>query len=70
VLRRICFPPPFNFVREKSQKWRLSKTVIVAREQGDQIGRIFAQRVIVYFGPCSENWRSSKNIFAPSLFHG
>jgi hypothetical protein len=48
--------------------------------QGDQIGRIFANRAIVFFGQFLENFRSSPNIcgqlflqkkmyaFSPSLF--
>jgi hypothetical protein len=33
----------------------------IGRRQGDQIGRIFAQWVIVYFGQFLENYRSSPN---------
>jgi hypothetical protein len=40
-----------------------------AAEQGDQIGRIFAQWVIVYFGKLLENCRSISNIWA-TLFRG
>jgi hypothetical protein len=41
----------------------------VAQRQGDQIGLIFAQWAIVFFGQCFENYRSSANFLA-TLFHG
>jgi hypothetical protein len=34
------------------------------REQGDQIGRIFAQWVIVYFGQFYKDYRSNPNFWA------
>jgi hypothetical protein len=37
--------------------------------QGDQIGRIFAQWVIVFFGQFLENYRSITSIFG-YFFHG
>jgi hypothetical protein len=41
----------------------------VVRQQGDQIGQIFAHWAVVYFGQCFENYRSSGK-FWTTLFHG
>jgi hypothetical protein len=43
--------------------------IVLARSQGDQIGRIFAHWVIFFFGQFFENYRSSPNIWA-TLFNG
>jgi hypothetical protein len=40
----------------------------VNRDQGDQIGRIFAQWVDVYFGQLLQNYRSIPQIWATLLY--
>jgi hypothetical protein len=44
-------------------------TTKLAHNQGDQIERILAHWVIVYFGQCFENHRSSAHFWA-AFFHG
>jgi hypothetical protein len=37
---------------------------LVGSEQGDQIGRIFAQWTIVYFGQFFDNYKSGQHFYA------
>jgi hypothetical protein len=50
---------------EKSISDRVNQTV-----QGDQIGRFFALRVIVYFGQPLKNYRNSPKFWATFLHAG
>jgi hypothetical protein len=61
ILRLLC--PCLQGKKIKS----LNFIILVVK--GDQIGRIYAQWAIVYFGQCFENYWSGANFWA-TLFHG